>query len=133
MLAFPTGVNTSILLWKIPLVFSANKLFSPGMRPYAAYSESALCAAVSEGDETAFNERNERHWRNIYLHALTYTHDTQYAEEITQDIFTHLWLKRETLTEVQNFGVWLNVVARNQIISVMRSRLYKTWAAKKTR
>jgi len=55
--------------------------------------------------------------------ALTYTRNPQKSEEITQDVFLHLWEKRDELKAVKKFGVWLHVIARNMVISSTREKL----------
>ncbi len=93
------------------------------MKLYATYPDQELCHLISDGDEQAFAVLVNRLWRNIYLHALTYTHSPQASEEITQDIFLQVWLKRETLKEITNFSGWLHILARNKIISLMRVKV----------
>ena len=53
----------------------------------------------------------------IYTYTLTYTKNPQKSEEITQDVFLHLWEKRDELRAVKKFGAWLHVIARNMVIS----------------
>jgi RNA polymerase sigma-70 factor (family 1) len=87
------------------------------------YDEKELLLRVADGDEKALSKIINSYWRNIFLHALTYTHSSQKAEEITQDIFLVLWNNRDKLRTIENFSAWIHIVARNKIISVMREKV----------
>jgi RNA polymerase sigma-70 factor (family 1) len=93
------------------------------MRSYSTNSLSELVCLVANDDELAFTEVVNRLWRNCYFHALTYTHSPQKAEEVTQDIFLQVWKNRHKLKEIIDFSNWFKVVARNKIISALRSKL----------
>jgi RNA polymerase sigma-70 factor (family 1) len=87
------------------------------------YPENEILTAVANGDESAFSRLVDHFWKNVYLHALTYTRSPQQAEEVTQDIFLLVWNQRQQLTTIKEFPAWLHIVARNKIISAMRKRL----------
>lgn len=93
------------------------------MESYSTYSLGVLVRLVADGDELAFTVVVNRLWRNCYFHALTYTHNPQRAEEVTQDIFLQVWKYRAKLPEVADFDHWFKVVARNKIISALRGKL----------
>jgi len=75
---------------------------------------------IAEGDERAFTQLFEMHRANIYTTALRMTHDTGLAEEILQDVFLKVWLKRAELPQIQNFSGWLYTVAQNQTYNAVR-------------
>jgi RNA polymerase sigma factor (sigma-70 family) len=56
----------------------------------------------------------------IYTNSLRLTGSADTAEEIVQDCFLKVWLKRETLPEIQNFGGWLYTVAQNLTLDAIR-------------
>lgn len=93
------------------------------MQSISPYNEGQLLLQVAAGNETAFAALVDRFWKNVYLHALAYTRSPQRAEEVTQDVFLHVWHKRHVLREVEQFAAWLHVVARNSIINAMRKKL----------
>jgi RNA polymerase sigma-70 factor (ECF subfamily) len=51
-----------------------------------------------------------------------YTESRMLAEEIVQDVFIKVWLKRDELPLIKNFAGWLFTVARNQAFNCLRSR-----------
>jgi RNA polymerase sigma-70 factor (family 1) len=75
--------------------------------------EKELLLQIAAGDERAFTKLFEACRANIYTTALRMTRDTGVAEEILQDVFLKVWLKREELPELQNFSGWLYTVAQN--------------------
>lgn len=44
------------------------------------------------------------------------------AEDVVQDIFMKLWVKRETLGEVNNLDDYIFIIARNEIVSTLRKQ-----------
>ncbi len=87
-----------------------------------SYDEPALLASLAKGDEAAFRTLFEQHWDNIYGVAFAFTKSPVMAEEIVQDIFIKIWLKREELPLLKNFSDYLFIIARNHIISLLRKK-----------
>ncbi|HVI47798.1 MAG TPA: RNA polymerase sigma-70 factor [Chitinophaga sp.] len=83
-------------------------------------SEEDLCELLAQGSQDAFKELYNRYWKKIYKIALTYLKQPQEAEDIVQNIFIKLWLKRSTLGTVQCMDGYLRVVTCNEVISYMR-------------
>jgi RNA polymerase sigma-70 factor (ECF subfamily) len=65
------------------------------------------------------------HWNRIYSHALAFLKSSICAQEITQDIFLHIWNKRDKLSNIENFNNYFFILGRNRIISAMRKKLTK--------
>ena len=83
---------------------------------------------VSRGDELAFASLFEHYRNRIYGIAFKLTHSTTIAEEIVQDVFLKIWLKRADLMEIQNFSAYLFIVTRNDVYKVLKqiARDFKT-------
>jgi RNA polymerase sigma factor (sigma-70 family) len=88
----------------------------------ASYDEIALLSNVAKGDEAAFRTLFEHHWDNIYGVAFAFTKSPVIAEEMVQDIFLKIWLKREYLPQLKKFSDYLFIIARNHIISLLRKK-----------
>ncbi|MBN9381845.1 MAG: sigma-70 family RNA polymerase sigma factor [Chitinophagaceae bacterium] len=84
---------------------------------------NALLASIAGGDEKAFTRIVDLYWNKVYSHALAYVRSSQRAQEITQDIFLHVWVKRNKLNSIINFDSYLFILGRNRIISAMRKKL----------
>jgi RNA polymerase sigma-70 factor (ECF subfamily) len=81
-----------------------------------------LLANIAKGDEAAFRTLFEQHWDNIYGVAFAFTKSPVISEEMVQDIFLKIWLKREQLPQLKNFSDYLFIIARNHIISLLRKK-----------
>jgi RNA polymerase sigma-70 factor (family 1) len=103
----PTG---TIILWLI--IFSYN--FSGMAAPYMD-TDKALFARIATGDESAFRVIFHNYNRILYPYALSVLKIEADAQEIIQEVFLKLWLKREKLTAIENPGGWLYTVADNAI------------------
>lgn len=86
-------------------------------------NDAALVAQVAQGDEAAFRQLFDRYWDNIYGVALTFTKSSAIAEEIVQDVFLKIWLKRDKLSTIEKFDDYLFIVARNHILNKLRKKI----------
>ncbi len=85
-------------------------------------NENDLLLLVAEGNEKAFRQLFDHYCNYIYSVAFTLTKSSALSEEIVQDIFIKIWLKRGKLTSVINFGGYLFMVARNHIYNELRKK-----------
>jgi RNA polymerase sigma-70 factor (family 1) len=92
------------------------------MDQLSVYNEKELLALVAGGDEKAFRKLFHQYWDNIYGVALMLTKSPAMAEDMVQEIFLKLWLKREQLGEVDNFQNYLFIIARNHIFDLLRKK-----------
>lgn len=90
-----------------------------------AAEQRDMLQRIMNGDESAFARMLQVYSNTVFSQAMAFLKSTQLAEECTQDIFLHVWHKREHLRDIQNFEGWLITVARNQIFNFMESRLAK--------
>nr|WP_295922305.1 RNA polymerase sigma-70 factor [uncultured Dyadobacter sp.] len=57
-----------------------------------------LLAGLKSGNEAAFRKIYEKFWSPLYAAAYNHIRDRVMAEEMVQELFTKLWLKRDQLT-----------------------------------
>ncbi|WP_316839339.1 sigma-70 family RNA polymerase sigma factor [Pedobacter gandavensis] len=83
-------------------------------------NEKYILAKVAEGDERAFAELF--HWYSKPLAEFVFklTASLDQTEEIIQDSFVKIWLRRETLTEITNFSGYLYILCRNETFLVLK-------------
>ena len=74
--------------------------------------ERELLAKVARGDQRAFNELFEAYYSTLGEYVLKTTKSISLTEEIVQDAFIKIWMKRETLTQISNFKNYLIVTCR---------------------
>jgi len=54
-------------------------------------------------------------WSKLYCVAYNYFRDKTTAQEIVQDVFVNLWMKRESINEITNLESYLFKSVRNKI------------------
>ena len=86
------------------------------------HNEKLIIKQVSEGDEHSFRQLFAHYADAIYTVALNYCKSHELSEEMVQDVFLKIWLKKETLSEVEKFDNYLFIVARNHILNVLRKK-----------
>lgn len=77
------------------------------MRQYIKFSDTNLLALLKQGDMVAFEELYERYWSKLYSAGYKRLGKREAAEEIVQDIFTSLWIKRSSLVINSSFESYL--------------------------
>lgn len=75
-----------------------------------------LLAQIQLGDKTSFTQLYKKYWRQTYANAYKRLNDVEQAEDVVQEIFVNIWLKRETL--IHNFPAYLNIAVRNRVIKL---------------
>lgn len=77
---------------------------------------------MAAGNETAFRQLFDYYWNHIYSVAFSMTKSVPLSEEIVQDVFLKVWLKRAHLPSISNFDGYLFMIARNHIYNVLRKK-----------
>jgi RNA polymerase sigma-70 factor (ECF subfamily) len=90
------------------------------MSDTAPFNEKVLVEQFAEGNEAAFRTLFDHYKDKVYSLSMYLTRSEIIAEEITQDVFLKLWLKREELKGVVYFNAYLRTVARNVAINYLR-------------
>lgn len=89
------------------------------------HNEKELLLRVATGDERAFEQLMEAYHVGVY-HAVYRLSGNQWmAEEVVQDLFLKIWLKRTVLTDVTHFRTWLNTIAENMTLNAIKQSLRK--------
>lgn len=91
-------------------------------------NETVLLARISAGDEMAFGIVFNHYKNRIYSIAFKLLASTSIAEEIVQDVFLIIWLKRADLADIKNFSAYLFVLTRNNVYKALKqnARYYKS-------
>jgi RNA polymerase sigma-70 factor (family 1) len=84
------------------------------------YNEIDLLKLVAEGDRNAFTQIYNNYRNKIYSIAYELTESTGVSEEIVQDVFLKIWVKRETLDEVEHFRAYLFTITRNYVFAALK-------------
>lgn len=80
--------------------------------------DADLLQQIASGNKAVFNELYERYWEVAYAEAYKRLKDPEQAKDIVQEIFTHIWLKKDIL-HFQNFAGYLYIAIRNQVFKIV--------------
>lgn len=96
--------------------------------------EKLLVQKIREGNKDAFNRLYSLYWDGLYGFALKMTTCVEEAEEIVQDIFVDIWIKRSTLQINQTIKGYLFTAFKFKLIDKIRkNKLQEKYADHITR
>ncbi len=90
-----------------------------------SYNEKEILSQTAKGDEGAFGKLISTYHVGIYHAVYHLTGDRMLAEEVVQDLFLKVWLKRTSLPEIVNFPAWINTIAENMALNAIKQSLRK--------
>ncbi|MES2827490.1 MAG: RNA polymerase sigma-70 factor [Bacteroidota bacterium] len=82
--------------------------------------EKLILAKVANGDQHAFATLFNHYKAKVYGYAISLLHNEEAAEEIVQDIFIKLWLKRDVVTNLDSFEGFLIRMVRNDTLNALK-------------
>ena len=77
---------------------------------------------LSEGDRQVFHELYQEHNRRVYSICLRMTQDVSEAEDLTQEVFIHLFRTIGTFRGESAFTTWLHRLTVNHVLMHFRKR-----------
>jgi len=83
---------------------------------------TAKLTATGLNDEHAFEELYRQYFIRLFRFCYTIVHEKGPAEEIANDVFLHLWKRRDDLPAIDNLEVYLYVSAKNHCLNHLRRR-----------
>ncbi|MCE6992642.1 RNA polymerase sigma factor [Dyadobacter sp. CY323] len=90
------------------------------MRHLPLHGEQELLYGLARGDERAFRAIFHNYSDLLGKHILRITRSQELTEEIVQDVFLKVWMKREELAEVRDFRAYLFILSRNYAINYLK-------------
>lgn len=104
------------------------------MNDFPHSSDEELVGLLRTGDEKAFTELYDRYWKKLFTVAANKMEDLYVAEELVQDIFSDLWVRKETIQLTGNIGSYLAVAMKYRVINYQvrqkRGREYQQYSLK---
>ena len=85
-----------------------------------APSEKLLLQQLKESDENALTLLYKAHWQPLFLSAFHILKDKKACEDIVQEIFLQLWLRRATIEVHQSLATYLAAAVRYQVFHHLR-------------
>ncbi len=83
---------------------------------------------ISQGDKSAFDAFFRTYYILLRNYAFKIVKDFSLAEDIVQDTFFNIWVKREQLSNVKNIRAYVRTVVHNESISALRKKIDKGFA-----
>jgi len=92
------------------------------MALHRLHNEEEVLAGVASGDEMAFTKLFHAYHVQIGEFVQLLTHDLDATAEIVQEVFTKVWINRESLPLVNKFDAYLFILCRNHTLNYIRKR-----------
>jgi len=92
------------------------------------HNENELLFQLQNGNEEAFSQLFTQYRATVYNVSFKFLKSSVLAEEVVQDVFLKIWLKRNEMSAIRDFKAYLFIMARNFIFDRMRKMAYETAA-----
>jgi RNA polymerase sigma-70 factor (ECF subfamily) len=88
-------------------------------------ADSTFIERIRAGDEHAYEELFHRHYLELCRYAARISPGPGVAEEIVQEVFLKVWLRRERLREVTTLRSYLYAAVRNHAFNQIKRNGYE--------
>ena len=88
------------------------------------HNEQEIIRSVVEGNTAAYRVIFEHYWDRVYATALAFTKSPELSEDIAQEIFAQIWVKRAQLKDVSRFDGFLYISTRNLLMDRLRKKVF---------
>lgn len=95
------------------------------IKPKSHHTENELVTLIRQSDREAFNEIYERYWLKLYKVAFEKIKSSDEAEDLVQDLFVSIWMKRETLVIQISLNAYLFAAIKYRIINHISANIVK--------
>ena len=85
----------------------------------ALNSDIELLDRLKDNDRSAFDMIYNKYWSKLYLSAYNLLRNRQLSEDIIQEVFVSLWLKKSIIT-IDNLNSYLFTAVRFQVFKAIR-------------
>lgn len=89
------------------------------MNNYKKLSDIELIQLLQVSDHGAYTEIYNRYFPLLFVHAVKKIRDEDQAKDILHELFTKLWIRRETKLTDENFAGYLYTLLRNRILDFL--------------
>ena len=86
-------------------------------------NNSFMMSALADGNEMAFDALFVEYYPKVLQFVMRFCSDKSEAENIVQDLFMELWIKRERFLKIENLDKYLFISARNAAIHCVKQSL----------
>lgn len=83
-------------------------------------NEEEILAKIAKGDEYAFTQLFNWYYEPLGQLILVLTESVTLTQDIIQDAFVKIWLRREMLSKIENFNGYLFILCRNLTFDILK-------------
>lgn len=87
------------------------------MSGFSSFTDGQLAEAIKNSDSQAFKALYYRYYEKLFQFIWIRTRSTELAKDLTQDVFTRFWNKRENLDPGQSIKAYLYRISNNLVIN----------------
>ncbi|OGX84208.1 RNA polymerase sigma-70 factor [Hymenobacter coccineus] len=98
---------------------------APLPRFYTSWTDAALVEALALDNRGAFAELYERYWHRVFALAYRKLKSREAAEEVVQELFAALWLRRAQQT-IDQLDHYLLAAINHRVIGYIRAHRVRT-------
>ena len=84
-----------------------------------------LIGRLKKDDKEAFNLLFYMYADKLFKFSLTFFNDEAEAEEIVQEVFLKIWIKRHAIKDPFSFNAYIYTIAKNMIFNNLKKNVYK--------
>lgn len=84
-----------------------------------------LISRLKQHDKEAFNLLFYMYAEKLFKFSLSFFNNETEAEEIVQEVFLKIWLKRETISNPSTFNAFIYTIAKNLIFNNLKRNIYR--------
>lgn len=95
------------------------------MAPNQILLDQELITLLKNDDRGAYASIYKRYWTVMYMHALKMVRDEDDARDIVQEVFTSLWIKRQSINLDTNLAGFLFVSTKNKVLDLVARKRVK--------
>lgn len=92
------------------------------------FNEKTVLQLLAQGSEYAFADLFDHYRGRIYSVAWRFVKSRELAEEIVQEVFLKIWIRREEMATILNFEAYLFTITRNHIFDGIKDIARETTA-----
>lgn len=90
------------------------------MANYKAFSDQDLASLLKEGDELAFTEIYDRHWKFLFSAAYNALRNKEDSLDVCQSVFMWVWENHQTITIKTNLQSYLYTAIKYKVANLIR-------------
>src|SRR5690606_30780921 len=97
----------------------------PIMTTYSSYTDEELTVLLRGGDNGAYTEIYNRHWKFLFQAAYRVAHSKEDCYDVCQTVFLWLWENRAQIKPATNLKGYLYTAVKYKIANLIRHGKYR--------